>query len=553
LFSKKLYPVGIKDYVAASVLALVAFNGVENSVGAIFSNAMETAPGLGNKGSNAMAVHASHTTLHQNYLWINAHQPNTGPQAFYEAHLCSEEGLNILGGLLAGGPCIFHGVNENLGWAHTVNYVDRMDVYQLEMNPDNKDQYKFDGQWLTLEKKKVHLKIKGVPVKIGKFAYWSKYGPTMKNKQGFFSIRLGAAMRIGALDEWYQMDKAKNFTEFYRAISKQELSMFNIVYADRHDTIFYISNGLVPVRDDKNGFNWKGTLPGNTSKTLWTDFLTIKEHPQYINPEAGFLFNTNHSPFLATGKNSNLSPTGFSKTSGWETWHNNRSARILELMPPQEPLAFEAFKKIKFDKQLPAPLQYPYRIDSMFSLPATEFPSFEPLINDLKYWDKKGGTDSKGAAIFLLTYEYIKKRLAGQPYREITKQEAIDTYQHVYDHMIKYFGKTGITLGQLQKLVRGERDWPLGGFPDLLSPQWKKPYKSGMLKSIGGDGYIMFIHFPQNELPVIETLNMYGASSHPSSKHFDDQVDMYLHQQTKKMTLDKTAVYKAAERIYHPL
>ena len=62
----------------------------------------------------------------------------------------------------------------------------------------------------------------------------------------------------------------------------------------------------------------------------------------------------------------------------------------------------------------------------------------------------------------------------------------------------------------------------------------------------------MFVRFPKEGLPIIETVNMYGASAHPGNKHFDDQVEMYLHQQTKKMTLDKNTVYKNAERIYHP-
>ena len=118
--------------------------------------------------------------------------------------------------------------------------------------------------------------------------------------------------------------------------------------------------------------------------------------------------------------------------------------------------------------------------------------------------------------------------------------------------MEKYFSRTDISLGDLQKLVRGDKDWPLGGFPDLLSPQWTESYKDGKLKSTGGDGLVMFVRFPKEGLPIIETMNMYGASAKPGSKHFDDQVEMYLQQKTKKMTLDKTTVYKNAERIDHP-
>ena len=92
----------------------------------------------------------------------------------------------------------------------------------------------------------------------------------------------------------------------------------------------------------------------------------------------------------------------------------------------------------------------------------------------------------------------------------------------------------------------------MGGFPDLLSPQWTEAYKDGKLKSVGGDGLIIFVRFPKTGLPQIESINMYGASSIPGNKHFDDQVELYLKQKTKKMSLDKAEVYKTAERIYHP-
>lgn len=552
ILHKKIFPVTLKQYISSAVFALTIFNGADQALFRIFNNNEWEAPELNKKGSNSAAVSSNKTTTGEAFLLINAHQPNTGPQAFYEAHICSEEGLNVTGGLLAGGPCILHGANENLGWAHTVNYCDRLDEYQLEMNPDNPLQYKFDGQWVDLEVKTIKLKIKGIPINVKRKIYWSRYGATMKNEHGFFSIRLGANMKIGVLDQWYQMNKARNFTEFYAAISRQELSMFNIMYADRYDTIFYISNALMPVRDASSNYNWKRTLPGNTSKTLWTQFRAEKELPQYINPKSGFLFNTNHSPFLATAAADNLSSSVFAKTDGWELYHLNRSTRFLELFPQDQKLDYERFRQIKFDKQLPAVLQYTYKIDSMFLLNANEYPAIAALVTTFKNWDKRGDADSKGAAIFLLTYEHLKKNLQGQSSRQITKQEAVETFTYVNDYMQNNFGRTDLTLGDIQKLVRGDKDWPLGGFPDLLSPQWTEPWANGKLRSIGGDGLIMFVRFAKEGLPKIETINMYGASAKPGNKHFDDQVDMYLKQQTKKMTLDKTEVYKNAERVYHP-
>ena len=90
------------------------------------------------KGSNTFAFNSSKTTDGDTYLAINTHQPLDGPVSWYEAHLCSEEGTNILGALFAGSPSILIGANEHLGWAHTVNQPDKTDVYALQMHPKRK-------------------------------------------------------------------------------------------------------------------------------------------------------------------------------------------------------------------------------------------------------------------------------------------------------------------------------------------------------------------------------------------------------------------------------
>ena len=552
-YLENLFPITSQDYIATSVLALTVFNGADDMLRRIYANKIWLAPDINNtnKGSNSMSVHPSKTTTGEAFLLVNAHQPNTGAQAFYEAHICSEEGLNVTGGLLAGGPCILHGVNEHLGWAHTVNYCDRVDVFQLEMNPANNNQYKFDGQWIDLEQKKIKLRIKGIPVPISRNVYWSKYGATMKNKQGVFSIRLGANMDIRALEQWYDMNKAKNFTEFYNAIKGQRLSMFNIMYADKYDTVYYVNNALMPVRDAAPQYDWKKTVPGNTSATLWTQFRNFTQLPQYINPKSGILFNTNHSSFAASGRNDNLNPNLFPKVDGWEQHHNNRSLRIYEMLD-NEMLSYELFKQLKFDKQLPKQLAYPYSIDTMFLLKADDYSKLKNIITNFQQWDRKGDSSSKGAAIFLLTYEHVKQMMDGKDERALTKAECVATYQAVYDYMMKYFKRDDLVLGDVQKLVRGNKEYPLWGFPDLLSPQWTKKYKDGKLKSVGGDGLIMFIRFAKDRLPQIETVNMYGASARPGNKHFDDQVELYRFQKTKPMTLDKETVFKKAERVYHP-
>ena len=137
------------------------------------------------KGSNAIAISRNKTTDGKTYLAINSHQPLEGWYSWYEAHLVSEEGLNILGGTFPGGVTIFHGANEHLGWAHTVNHADFSDVYQLTMNPDNALQYRFDGKWETLETTRYWswLKLwKFIKIPIRKTIYQSKYGPHFRDR-----------------------------------------------------------------------------------------------------------------------------------------------------------------------------------------------------------------------------------------------------------------------------------------------------------------------------------------------------------------------------------
>jgi len=549
---KAVFPFNEKDYLTAVVFSISMFCGLDDVLPKVLGGKIATLPGFNPQGSNAIAVHSSHTNTGETFLAINAHQPLEGPTAFYEAHIQTEQGWNMLGGVFPGGCLIFHGTNENLGWAHTVNYMDKIDVFQLEMNPSNSNQYKFDGQWVDLEVNNAKLKVKGVPVTIGKKIYWSKYGATVKTSKGVFSIRLPANMDIKALEEWYRMNKARNFTEFYKAISMTSLPMFNIMYADRYDTIFYVSNGKLPRRNPDPQYDWKSTVPGNISATLWNSFKLIGELPQYINPGSGYLFNTNHSPFLATDPAWNLDSKKFDKNDGFETYHNNRSQRFTELVKDVKQFDYFSFKRIKFDNQLPKDLKYPYGIDTMLSLSVNDHPALKEVITRFQQWDRKAVAGSNGAAIFLVIYHYVADRLKGQPSRQLTKKESIEAYQYTNDYLLKYFGSASVTLGEIQKLVRGNEDRAANGIPDVLAAAYAEPYKNGIRKVVSGDAYICFVRYPKTGLPIIESVNTFGASSHPDSPHFRDQEELFRQQKTKPMTLDKETILRKAEKTYHP-
>ena len=129
---------------------------------------------------------------------------------------------------------------------------------------------------------------------------------------------------------------------------------YNIGYADKNDTIFYISNGLIPKRAE--GYNWSGVVPGNTTKTLWEETYDIEELPQVIQPKSGYVYNANHTPFRSSAENDNPNQELFDPSMGFETFDNNRSTRLKALIDQHNTVNYEEFKKIKYDHQYPIPL-----------------------------------------------------------------------------------------------------------------------------------------------------------------------------------------------------
>jgi acyl-homoserine-lactone acylase len=554
VFIKKAFPITLKQYLAGTVLSLSLICGLDKALKNIFDGNVETLEKMQIGGSNAIAIHSSKSTTGEAFFAINSHQPLEGPTAWYEAHICSEEGLNVLGGLFPGGPVIFVGVNENLAWGHTVNNQDKIDVFQLKMNPKNKNQYEFDGQWLDLEQKKVKMKVKvgSIMLPVSKTAYWSKYGATLKTDKGFFSIRFGANMDIRGVDQWYQMNKARNYAQFYKAMEMTAIPGFNTFYVDNKDTIFYVSNGKIPFRN--KDYNWQSTLPGNTSKTLWNDFHPLKDLPSYLNPKAGYLFNANNTPYNATAVNDNLKVENFDATMGYETFDNNRSGRLTELFNAQPgKLSYEAFKRIKYDAQYPAKFMFPVNIDSLFLMDETKYPDFASMLASVKTWDHNNEIDSKGAGMFAQVYYkiYNKYRKLGFE-RTITLAEFESFFKEIKAELLANFGKTDITLGEMQKLVRGDKELALSGMADVLRAMYCVPHVAGKIKGYQGESYISLVRFKNGQLPEIESVINYGASNNPESKHYGDQMEMFVNLQLKPMTLDKATILKNAAKVYNP-
>ncbi len=503
-------------------------------------------------GSNFIAMNSSKTKSGESFLVINTHQPLEGPTSWYEAHINSEEGTNILGTLYPGTPHILIGVNENLGWSHTFNNLDIFDVYKLEMTKGLK--YIVDGEEYKLEKDKAKIKIKilGLKIPINRKFYKSIFGPTLKNKKGFYSIRAPILHSINALEQWWRMGKAKNFNEFYSTLKMKGLTGVNIAYADKYDTIFYMSDGLIPKREQ--GYNWKEIVPGNTKKTLWTETYDIEDLPQVIQPKSGYIYNANHSPFKSTSNDENPNPNNFNPDMGFELFDNNRSIRLKKLIDEKDKISYEEFRKIKNDNSFPEKLSYSFMdINPLFEISLDSNHELKNMLDILQSWDRKTDIDSVGAGIYGVLYYHLLDKYRGYIFknRVLSEEVLLSALKEVKSYIIKNFGYLEITLGDFQKLVRGNIELPIWGLPDVVTTMVSTKYKDGKRRVFAGESYIGYIRFNEDG-PTIESVISYGNSEVPESKHYDDQMKLYQNFKLKKVSMDKEEIYKNASKIYNP-
>ena len=558
VLNQALFPITPKDILQEYVLGMVLMSNIHQEIGKLIAGKLddlEDAP----RGSNAFAINGSRTKDGKTYLVVNAHQPLEGLLSWKEVHLCSEEGWNMLGGTFPGGVTVFHGTNENLGWAHTVNHPDHSDIYKLKMHPSKKLHYYLDGKLEKLEPYPFKAKIKLFNrIKVGKkFKFYkSKYGITFKTKKGFYAMRFSANKEIQAAEQWYHMNKASNLKEFKATFNGKGISCTNIVYADKTGQIYYLGNGRFPKRN--KAYNWKGILPGDTSATLWTeDYYPIDSLVQVLNPKSGFVYNCNHTPFSSTGLADNPQPKNIPTTMGYlpPNYENNRSNRLFNLQKEADKMDYETFKQIKFDRTYNQPLDSAPKLEAIFHLPIDQHRALAPSLVLLKNWDRVADEDSKGATIFILAIYHLLKELGDEKHlrtgKLLTEAHLVKSLRHVQKYLLKHFNRIDVPLGQLQRHSRGNVNLPLGGGPDVLATIVSEPQKNGEIHAFAGESYIQFVQY-SDEGVEIESINAFGTSAKAHSEHFTDQMELFTHQQLKPMTLDRTTIFSNAKRIYHP-
>ena len=498
--------------------------------------------------SNVFAVAPSRSDDGHTRIAINSHQPWTGPVTWYEAHIHSNEGWNIIGGLFPGSPVILKGHTENIAWSHTVNEPDLIDIYELTINPKNKNQYLFDGEWIDFRIKTHPIKVKILgPISwtFNQKLFWSKHGPVIKAKHGVYAFRYSGYDLIRQVEQWYQMNKATNLTEFKEAMKMMQIPMFNTLYADKTGNIFYLYNALLPKR--KEGFDWHGILAGDNSNLIWNEYYSFEELPQSTNPESGYLQNCNSTPYLATvgqGNPEKILPDN----TGIEDFQTNRAYRANELYGLDESITRDEFYVYKYDTYYSKDSGM-YKVLNQFLKDVdTNDPELLEGLNLLRNWDFGNQKDNTGAALAQLTF----KLTFNIDKLKYDYKETMERFKKGIKYLKKEFGRIDIPLGDMQILKRGGLELPLDGGPDVLRAIYTEMQDKRKV-TLGGDCFFQIVDWDEDGNIVAESIHQFGSATlDENSPHYADQAKLFSNMDMKPSLTNLDEIKKNLKISYKP-
>ena len=549
------FPVTEKDIVAGFAIQNLFFSGVVSSIEKLQREAeiKEEYTSLYRNqqfvtGSNVLAVNSNKTEDKSTRIIINSHQPLEGPLAWYEAHIKSDEGWNMMGGLFPGSPFIFVGFNENIAWGFTVNKPDLSDSYELTINPNNEDQYLLDGEWIDFTKETIKLPVKIFgPIKwtVERDAKYSQHGPVLEVGDKSYALRFSGMKDIKQVNQWYAMNKSQSIADWISAMKKRSIVSFNGVFADKEGNIFFLHNSSSPLR--KEGLDWSNTIDGTRSDLIWDEYVEFEKIPQIKNPSSGWLASTNQDPFKVTNEMDNLSAKDFSPTLGLQTRMTNRAYRSIELFDSYSSISEQDFDDIKFDNKYSVQSRSYKYISKIFEIDF-ETDELNYAKNVLRDWDLSTNFDNTSAAlgVCVLSNEWISEqgqRIPQDP--EISFRDCVTELNETY-------GKVDPKWSERNFIVRGQKKISVQGGPDVLRAIYGRNDNEGDLKAAGGDGLYIHVSWDKDKKQQSKSIHQYGSATQDNSSiHFDDQMDLYVNEVYKPTFYDSELLDKNTSKVYY--
>jgi penicillin amidase len=550
-------------------------------------------------GSNNWVVAGSRTETGMPLLANDPHLGIQMPSIWYEVGLhCEPKGpdcpLNVVGASFAGCPGVIIGHNDRIAWGVTNVNPDVQDLFIEKVNPENPNQYEYQGRWEDMQIVREEIRVAGQEEPVVVFARITRHGPIINDivggeeeewSYGWQPLALSwTALQPGTLiRSILLLDKAQNWEEFREALSYWDVPSQNFVYADVEGNIGYQMPGRVPIRGKGDG---SLPVPGWTGEYDWVGTIPFDSLPRAFNPPEGYIVTANNAvvgpdyPYLLT--------------VDWSDRTALRAQRIVELIEELTPISVDDMKAIQGDN---LSVWTREAMPHVLSALAT-YPDPRPA-ELLRAWDMQATRDSAAAALF----ESFRLHLAERTFSDdlgdsLLRQAKAFTLYALEDLLADprspwFDNRTTPQVETRDDIIRQAMDDAMKELTERLGPdigkwRWGDLHTATFKNQALGQSGIAWVERIFNRGPVeadgtagtvnntahnlnapyavrsgpsyrqivdvgdwSRSVSMHttGQSGHPFHRHYDDMIDPWRNIQYHPMLWNRTEVEARAEGI----
>ena len=543
-------------------------------------------------GSNSWVISPQKTKNGQVILANDPHIPFSQPCTWYEAHIVTPD-YEMYGYFMAGMPFPPLAHNREYAYGVTMFENDDVDMFQEEVNPNNKSQYKTAAGFQDFKIRKKTIKVKDsldVVLEVKE----TQHGPVINDfLDGIKSANpvsiswIYTQQNNQALEGLYAISHSRNLEEFRKGVSLIAAPGLSLMYGDAKGNIAWNTTGKLYKLDKTVNPNF--ILNGTNSIDDKKEFMDFSKNPHAINPSWNYIYSANNQPEAVDGY---LYPGYYLP--------EDRAKRIVGLLDPKNNWTKEDVSRMINDNTSSVTPSVASNLISVLdskSLSSNE----KHAISILKKWNgsnnlkdiaptiyqkwvykylKNTFQDELGEANFkmLLSTHIVKQIIEPQSKNEnsvwwddVTTKKKKETRKEI---LKKSFHEAITALeNQLGKELNSwtwnrvhtlEHQHPVGQVAALRSVFNVGPFEvpgstevinnlffdftdSGKYIVKGGPSTRRVIDFSdiENSMSVLPT----GQSGNPFSKHYNDQAEMYAAGKFRKMKINKEEIVKTSTKL----
>jgi penicillin amidase len=247
------------------------------------------------RGSNNWVLAASRSTTGKPLVASDPHIPFAAVSWWHEIHLRGGS-FNVAGVAYAGMPGIMIGRTERVAWGITNNICSQRDLYQEKTDPERSGCFLYDGRWEPARERQEYIRVKGAKP-VMRTVRSSRNGPIVNEVlpvaargTGQVALRWLGAEPCGWLTALIGMNRARTADAFREATRPWWVPTFNLVFADADGHIGHQSVGRIPIRRVAE----RGYRPGWDPQHQWDGVIPFEGMPHLGDLERGFIVTANN-------------------------------------------------------------------------------------------------------------------------------------------------------------------------------------------------------------------------------------------------------------------